>query len=104
MSELKPFISGSRLAPNFEKVLHEVSDIEADEEFYVEEIKGITHNKRILYDVKWLGLPKKDWTFEPYENSPNGAQELLLEFHKKHPNAPRDYRLKGSATTASAMT
>ena len=46
VSELEPFVSGSRPAPNFEKVLREVSDIEADEEFDVEEIKGsITRNK-----------------------------------------------------------
>ena len=69
-----------------------------DEEFNVEEIKGsITRRKRVLYHVKWLGLPKKkDWTFESYENFSEGAWKLLLEFHRKHPNAPRDYRLKES--------
>ena len=104
VSELEPFVSGSRPAPNFEKVLREVSDIEADEEFDVEEIKGsITRNERVLYHVKWHGLPKKkDWTFEPYENFSEGSRELLLAFHKKHPNSPRDYRLKES--TVSEMT
>ena len=77
VSKLKPLISGSWPASNFEQVLREVSDIEADKEFDVEEIKGsITYNKRVLYHVKWLSFPKeKDWTFELYENFSEGSQE-----------------------------
>ena len=102
--ELEPFISGSWPAPNFERVLRGVGDVGADEEFDVE-IKGsIIRRKRVHYLVKWLGLPKKDWTFEPYENFSEGVRELLLEFHKKHPSAPKDYRLKESTATTSAMT
>ena len=66
VSELEPFVSGNRLVPDFTKVLREVSDIEADEEYDVYKAKGsITHRNRVLYHVKWLGYPKtKDWTFE----------------------------------------
>ena len=98
VSEVEPFVAGSRPPPNFEKVLREVSDIEADEEFDVEEIKGsITRRNRVLYHVKWLGFPrKKDWTFEPYENFSEGARAKLLQFHNDNPNAARDYRLTGA--------
>ena len=48
-----------------------MSDIEADEEYDVDEDKGsITRRYRVLYHVKWLGYPKKkEWTFEPYKIS-----------------------------------
>ena len=36
VSELEPFIAGSRPAPEFEKVLREASDLEAREEYDVE--------------------------------------------------------------------
>ena len=78
--------------PDFEKVLREVGDIEVDEEFDVEEIKGsITRRNRVFYQVKWLGYPRKnDWAFE-------GGREKLLEYHARNPSKPRDYRLVSNA-------
>ena len=50
-----------------------------------------------LCGAKWLGLlKKKDYASEPYENPSKRARELLLEFHTKHANAPRDYRLEAA--------
>ena len=40
VSEIEPFIAGNRPVLDFTKILREVSDIEADEEYNVEEIKG----------------------------------------------------------------
>ena len=95
VSEIEPFVAGSRPSPNFEKILREISDIEAEEEYDVEEIKGsVTQWNRVLYHVKWLRYPqKKDWTYEPYENFSEAAREKLPEFHTKHPRQPRDHRL-----------
>ena len=74
VSEIEPFVPGKRPIPDFTKILREVRDIEADEEYDVDGIKGsITRRKKILYHVKWLGYPKKnDWTFDPYENFSEG--------------------------------
>ena len=79
VSELEPFISGNRPVPDFTKLLREVSDIEADEEYDMYEVKGsITHRNRVLYHVKWLGYPKmKDWTFKRYENFSEGGCEKI---------------------------
>ena len=56
VSELEPFISGSRPIPDFEKILHQVSDLETEEEYNVEAImESIIRNRRVLYHVKWLG-------------------------------------------------
>ena len=80
---------------DYEKTLRECADIEADEEYDVDEIKGsIKRRNSVLYHVKWLGILKKtDWTFEPYENFSMGARTKLLQFHINYPNAPRDHRV-----------
>ena len=95
VSELEPFQAGSRPAPDTARVLREADDIETDE-YDIEEIKGSTIRRgRVLYHVKWLGIPKnKDWTFEPFGNFYDGGRERLREFHSKHPNSPRYHRLR----------
>ena len=95
VSELEPFVPGNRPIPDYTKILREVSDIEADEEYDVDEIKGsINRRNKILYHVKWLEYPKKkDWTFESYENFLNGNREKLYQFHINHPNQPKDSRI-----------
>ena len=60
VSELESFVPGNCQVPDFTKVLQKVIDIEADEEYDVDEVKGsITRMNRVLYHVKWLGYPKK---------------------------------------------
>jgi transposase InsO family protein len=95
VSEIEPFEAGSRPPPDPAKVLREAADIEAEDEYDVEEIKGsIKRRNRVLYHTQWLGYPrKKDWTFEPYENFSVGGLEKLREFHIANPDSPRDYRL-----------
>ena len=72
-----------------------MNDIEADEEYDIDEVKeSIERRNRILYQVKWLGFPrKKDWTYEPYENFSETAREKITEFHVRNPTAPKDLRL-----------
>ena len=80
---------------DYEKVLHEVADIEADEEYDVDEIKGsIKRRNSVLYHVKWLGFPKKKVrTFQLYENFAKEAWTKLYQFHINNPAAPRDHRV-----------
>lgn len=101
VSEIEPFVTGSRPSPDFAKVLREVGELEAEEECDVEEIMGnITRRKRVLYLVKWLGFPpERDWTYEPFENFSEAARQKLEEFHK-HPGSAMDYRLRPTADAA----
>ena len=46
---------------------------------------------RLEYLVKWKNYPREDASWEPKENLTN-AQEIVDEFHKKFPNAPRRIR------------
>ena len=80
-------------------MLREANDIEQSEEYHVEEVmssveRGRENNKRILYLVKWLDYPEqKDWTEEPFDNFSEAGLEKLREFHRRNPDAPKDYRL-----------
>ena len=80
-------------------MLREADDIEQSEEYDVDEVMfsvecGWGNNKRILYLIKWLDYPeRKDWTEEPFDNFSVGCLEKLWEFHRRNPDAPRDYRL-----------
>ena len=57
--EVEPFVPVNRPV-GYKKTLHECADIEADEEYEVDEIKGsIKRRNSVLYHVKWLGFPKK---------------------------------------------
>ena len=94
VTEVEPFVQGNRPV-DYERTLRECADIEADEEYDVDEVKGsIKRRNSVLYHVKWLGFPKKkNWTFEPYENFSEGARTKLLQFHINHPSSPRDHRV-----------
>jgi len=103
VSLLEPFqTSEHRAPPDPSKVLREADDIEQSEEYNVEDVmssveRGRGNNKRILYLVKWLDYPeRKDWTEEPFDNFSVGGLEKLREFHRRNPDAPRDYRLTES--------
>jgi hypothetical protein len=96
VSLLEPYRAGNLRGPvDPSKVLREADDIEQSEEYDVEEVMGsIKKGRRILYLVKWLDYPdRKDWTEEPFDNFSLGGLDKLREFHKRNPDAPRDYRL-----------
>ena len=100
VSLLEPYrTSEHRAPPDPSKVLREADDIEQSEEYDVDEVMasaehGRGNKKRILYLVRWLDFPeRKDWTEEPFDNFSVGGLEKLREFHRKNPDAPRDYRL-----------
>jgi len=96
VSLLEPYrLSEHQALPDPSKVLREADDIEPSEEYNVDEVLGSTKKgRRVLYLVKWLDYPdRKDWTEEPYDNFSVGGLEKLREFHRKNPDAPRDYQL-----------
>jgi len=100
VSLLEPYrTSEHRAPPDPSRVLREADDIEQSEEYDVEEVmssaeRGRGNNKRILYLSKWLDYPEReDWTEEPFDNFSEGGSEKLGEFHRRNPEAPRDYRL-----------
>jgi hypothetical protein len=94
VSEVEPYEAGNRPIDPAD-ALREAEDIEADDEFVMEMVKGsVKRRNRILYQVKWEGYPsKKDWTFEPLENFSVDGLELVRKFHISNPDSPRDYRL-----------
>jgi len=96
VSLLKPYrTSKHRVPPDPSKILREAHDIEQSKEYDVDEVLGSTRKgRRVLYLVKWLDyLDRKDWTEEPYDNYSLGGLEKLREFHRRNPDALRDYRL-----------
>jgi len=100
VSLLEPYrTSEHRAPPDLSRILREADDIEQSEEYDVEEVissveRDRGNNKRILYLLKWLDYPeRKDWTEEPFDNFTVGGLEKLREFHRRNPEAPRDYRL-----------
>ena len=94
--EIEPFEAGSRPAPDPAKVLWEAADIENDDEYDMDEMRGsITRRNHVLYHVKWRGYHRGGgWTFEPYEDFTDNGRMMSLDFHARHPDQPRDYRLK----------
>jgi len=96
VSLLEPYrTSEHRSPPDPTKVLREADDIEQSEEYDVEEVMSARkQGRRVLYLAKWLDFPeRKDWTKEPLDNFSVGGLEKLREFHRRNPDAPRDYRL-----------
>jgi transposase InsO family protein len=95
VSLVEPYHTDGRPAPDPSQVLREADDVEASEEYDVDEVMASTRRgRRVLYLVKWLDYPdRSEWTNEPFDNFSVGGLEKLREFHRKNPNAPRDYRL-----------
>ena len=96
VSLVEPYRVGDlQTNPDPAKVLPEADDIENSEEYDVDEIMGSTKKgRRVLYLVKWLDYPdRRDWTNKPFDNFSEGGLEKLKEFHRRKPEAPRDYRL-----------
>ena len=77
------------------EVGYDVDGQQVLEDFEVEEIVGSeysTGRKKVLYLIKWTGYPEQsEWTEEPSEHLP---RVLVREFHKRHPEAAMDDKLK----------
>jgi hypothetical protein len=93
---VEPYRMGTgREGPDPSQILREADDIDSSEEYDVDEVMAsIKKGHRVLYLVKWLDFPdRQNWTNEPLDNFSVGGLEKLREFHRRNPDAPRDYRL-----------
>ena len=64
-------------------------EVEGEEEFEVAEVLDARMKRRKLeYLVRWKGYDDANNTWEPEDNLAN-AQELVQEFHDRHPQAPK---------------
>ena len=74
---------------------YDVGGQHGPEDFQVEEIMGSEYSigrKKVLYLIKWKGYPEQsEWTEETSEHLPRA---LIQEFHKRHPEAAMDDKLK----------
>ena len=62
--------------------------IDGEEEWVVEEILDSRMiNQKLRYLVKWDGFRIEHNSWEPWDNI--HAPDLISEFHRKHPGAPR---------------
>ena len=80
-------VQGRRLPP---PPLPEI--IDGEEEWVVAEILDSRMiNRKLRYLVKWAGYGVEHNSWEPWDNL--HAPDLVSEFHRKHPGAPRHIRL-----------
>ena len=77
------------------EVGYDVDGQQVLDDFEVEEIMGSeysTGRKKVLYLIKWTDYPEQsEWSEEPLEHLPRA---LVREFHKRHPEAAMDDKLK----------
>ena len=74
-------------------------DVDGEEEYEVDEIlDSRLYRRQLQYLVKWKGYGSGDNSWEPAANVAN-AQDLIADFHRKHPNAVK----KISATIFASL-
>ena len=62
--------------------------INDEEEYEVEEVvNSRLHCGKLQFLVKWKGYDEKTW--EPHDNLVPNANDVIKDFYKKHPGAPR---------------
>jgi len=96
VSLLEPYRTSEHRAPPVpSKILREADNIVNSEAYDVDEVLGSTKKgRRVLYLIKWLNFhDRNDWMEEPYNNFSVGGLKKLREFHRKNPDALRDYQL-----------
>ncbi|KAK7928500.1 hypothetical protein PG985_005498 [Apiospora marii] len=97
VSLIEPYRAGNQELPHPDQVLRDVGPIEAEDHDLIESIKDSLETQgRVKYLVKWKGWPaKRHWTWEPYDHFlGDGAKEDLVNFHRTHPDKPRDERVE----------
>ena len=49
----------------------------------------------VKYLTMWVGFPKEEnWTEEPLEHFLGSGEGMIRAFHRKHPNAAKDPRVR----------
>jgi hypothetical protein len=81
-----------------EQVLEEADEMDVDEGLWeIEEVMGSSLDSQgnVKYLTRWKDFPdEENWTEEPFEHFVGTGEAALRAFHRKHPNAARDKRVK----------
>jgi transposase InsO family protein len=81
-----------------EQVLEEADEMDVDEGLWeIEEVMGSSLDSQgnVKYLTRWKDFPdEENWTEEPFEHFAGTGEAALRAFHRKHPNAARDKRVK----------
>ena len=89
-SLLTPFTQTEVYGPAFPNPPPE--EVEGEEEYEVEEaVDARLHRGKIQYLIKWVGYDEKTW--EPASALSLNAKGALMEFYRKHPGAPRAWKV-----------
>ena len=97
--KIHPVFHASLLSPYHETETHGPAFalpppdiINNQEEYEVEEaVDTRLHRGKIQYLIKWVGYDEKTW--EPASALSLNAKGALMEFYKKHPGAPRAWKV-----------
>ena len=77
-------LPGQRVPPPKPKAMPE------GDEFDVDDILGSRrYYGRLQYQVKWTGVPRDDEWYYADQGEFNNAQEVIHEYHRRYPKAPR---------------
>jgi hypothetical protein len=86
VSKLDPYHEDSE-HPNFTSPPPDI--VEGEPEWEVEKVLNARFaNNRLMFLVKWLGWPDSENSWEEERNLEN-AKDIVENFYKSHPNAPR---------------
>ena len=73
-------------------------DIDVEEgQWEIDEIMGSSYDQdsNVKYLTKWVGIPEEEnWMEEPLEHSLGSGEGMIRAFHRKHPNAAKDPRVR----------
>jgi len=90
----------SHALPDPERVRNEADEMDVDVEegqWEIDEIMGSSYDQdgNIKYLTKWVGFPEEEnWTEEPLEHFLGSGEGMIRAFHRKHPNAAKDPRVR----------
>ena len=90
----------SRAPPDPERVRNEADEMDVDVEegqWEIDEIMGSFYDQdgNMKYLTKCVGFPEEEnWTEEPLEHFLGSGEGMIRAFHRKHPNAAKDPRVR----------
>jgi len=103
VSLLEPYRVSSKAShapPDPESVRTEADEMDVDVEegqWEIDEIMGSSYDQdsNVKYLMKWVGFPEEEnWTEEPLEHFLGSGEGMIRAFHRKHPNAGKDPRVR----------
>ena len=86
--------------PDPERVRNEADEMDGDVEEgqrEIDKIIGSSYDQggNVKYLTKWVGFPQEEnWTEKPLEHFLGSGEGMIRAFHRKHPNAVKDPRVR----------